>query len=195
MLPSLPSLIAGDRLPTLPARRLALRWITPADEAALYEVFSNPDVMRYWSRTPFTHLGEATELRAAIEKCFAEQSLFQWGIARREDDRVLGTCTISHLDRSNGRAELGYALGRAHWGQGLMREALDALLPFAFGELGLRRLEADVDPANTASVKMLERLGFQREGYLRERWAVGGGVQDSLFYGLLRREWEAGRGG
>lgn len=186
-------LLAKGRLPTLSASRLQLRWITPADEEALYEIFSNPDVMRYWSRTPFTHFGEATELRQAIEKCFAEQSLFQWGIAQKGDDRVIGTCTISHIDRSNGRAELGYALGRAHWGKGLMREALDVLVDFAFGELGLRRLEADVDPDNTASVKMLERLGFQREGYMRERWAVGGAVQDSLFYGLLKREWEAAR--
>jgi RimJ/RimL family protein N-acetyltransferase len=186
-------LIAGDRLPTLIAERVRLRWLVPSDVGALYEVFSDADVMRYWSRPPFTHEGEANELLAAIERAFTEQTLFQWGIVRKDGDRVIGTCTLAQVDASNLRAELGYALGRAHWGHGLMGDALDVLLTFAFGDLGLRRLEADVDPNNARSVRTLERLGFQREGFLRERWFVGGEVQDALFYGLLRREHVAGR--
>jgi RimJ/RimL family protein N-acetyltransferase len=186
-------LIAGDRLPTLTGERVRLRWLLPSDVGALHEVFSNADVMRYWCRLPFEHEGEARELLAAIKRAFADQTLFQWGIARLDDDRVIGTCTLSQVDASNLRAELGYALGRAHWGQGLMGEALALLLDFAFGALGLRRLEADVDPRNARSIRALERLGFRREGYLRERWFVGGEVQDALFYGLLRREFDARR--
>lgn len=72
-----------------------------------------------------------------------------------------------------------------------MQEALRALLGYAFGELNLERIEADVDPRNEASIRTLERLGFKKEGYLRERWKVNGEVQDAIFYGLLRREWEA----
>jgi RimJ/RimL family protein N-acetyltransferase len=71
-----------------------------------------------------------------------------------------------------------------------MHEALQATLGYAFHILDLHRIEADVDPRNQASIKTLERLGFQREGLLRERWQVGGEIQDSLFYGLLRRDWE-----
>jgi ribosomal-protein-alanine N-acetyltransferase len=186
------TLIAGDRLPTLTGARVELRWLVPSDASALYAVFSDKDVMRYGSRPPFEDESEARELVAAIERAFAEQSLFQWGVARRDDHRVIGTCTLSHVDAPNLRAELGYALGRDHWGKGLMGEALALLLAFAFRELGLRRLEADVDPRNAASIRSLERLGFRREGYLRERWFVAGEVQDALLYGLLRREWEAG---
>ena len=68
------------------------------------------------------------------------------------------------------------------------------LLAYTFQELALHRIEADVDPANGASIRVLERLGFQREGYLRERWHVGGKVYDALFFGLLRREWESNAG-
>jgi RimJ/RimL family protein N-acetyltransferase len=182
-------MISGDRLPTLKGRRVALRWLVPTDVPALFEIFSNPDVMRYWSCPPYRTEDQARELLAAIERCFAEKTLFQWGVAGLEDDRVIGTCTLSSVDANNLRAELGYALGRAHWGQGLMRDALDTLVGFAFEELGMRRLEADVDPDNAASIRSLERLGFRREGYMRERWFVGGNVLDSLFYGLLRREW------
>jgi len=80
-------------------------------------------------------------------------------------------------------------MGRACWGKGYMNEALNALVSHAFEVMRLRRLEADVDPRNAASIRTLERLGFQREGYLRERWHVNGEVQDAIFYGLLRREW------
>ena len=80
-------------------------------------------------------------------------------------------------------------MGRAHWGKGYMNEALNGLVSHAFEVMNLRRLEADVDPRNGASVRTLERLGFEREGFLRERWYVNGEIQDALFYGLLRREW------
>jgi [ribosomal protein S5]-alanine N-acetyltransferase len=183
-------LISGPRLPTLTGARVRLRWLTASDLGALYDVFSDADVMRYWARTPFTEQDEARELLEVIEQSFAAQTRFQWGIALRGDDHVIGTATLSSVDSSNLRAELGYALGRPHWGQGLMGEALALLLNFAFGEIGLRRLEADADPRNAASIRTLERLGFQREGYLRERWLVGGETQDSAFFGLLRREWQ-----
>ena len=114
-----------------------------------------------------------------------------------EDDRIVGTCTLFNLDARNRRAEIGYALARDSWGQGLMSEALGALIAYAFGPLGLTRLEADVDPRNAPSIRIVEKLGFVREGLLRERWHVGGEAQDSLMLGLLRREWgaRAGRSG
>jgi RimJ/RimL family protein N-acetyltransferase len=70
-----------------------------------------------------------------------------------------------------------------------MFEATSTLLRFAFEQLSLHRVEADVDPRNEASIRLLEKLGFQREGYLRERWLVGEEINDTVFYGLLRREW------
>jgi RimJ/RimL family protein N-acetyltransferase len=87
------------------------------------------------------------------------------------------------------RAEIGYCLHSAHWKQGYMGEALAALIEYAFSVLQLRRLEADVDPANASSLRILERMGFRREGLLRERWNVGGVIADSVILGLLAREW------
>jgi RimJ/RimL family protein N-acetyltransferase len=71
-----------------------------------------------------------------------------------------------------------------------MTEALEALLHYAFKSMHFNRIEADIDPRNEASAKILLRLGFRKEGYLRERWIVNGDVSDSELYGLLRREWE-----
>ena len=136
-----------------------------------------------------TDEANARLLLKGIQDSFAEKSLFQWGLALKTDNSVIGTCTLAGLDVSNRRAELGYALGHDHWGRGYMREALETLLDFAFTTLNLRRLEADVDPRNEASIRTLVRLGFQKEGHLRERWDVNGELQDSLMYGLLQREW------
>src|SRR5436305_1007932 len=182
-------MIDPDRLPTIAAPRVLLRWLTEDDVDALFSIFSDPEVMRYWSTLPMTDQREARELLEHVHESFRRQTLWQWGVARRDDDLVIGTCTLLHFEADNRRGEIGYALGREHWGQGYMGEALEALLGFAFGELDLHRLEADVDPRNSSSIRSLERLGFQREGYLRERWLVGGEAQDALFFGLLRREW------
>ncbi len=176
-------------LPTLEGDRLRLRWLTQADTDALFGIFSDPDVMRYWISLPFSGKAEAEQLVREIHELFESGTLFEWGVALRETDEVIGTATLAYIDRSNGRAEIGYAIARPHWRQGYATEAIRLLLHYAFEEMNLRRIEADVDPRNEASLRTLERLGFRREGLLRERWNVGGEVQDALFLGLLRSEW------
>jgi len=166
-----------------------MRWTSEDDIDALYDVFSHPEVMRYWSSGPFMNREAAAALQRDIAEGNLKGTMWKWGLALRDTNRLIGTVTLFNLNLSNGRAEIGYAMGRAHWGNGYMNEALKALIVHAFDVVNLRRLEADVDPRNTPSVRTLERLGFQREGYLRERWHVEGELQDALFYGLLKREW------
>ena len=183
------SVIVGDNLPTLTSSRVALRWLELADAPALYEIFSDPHVMRYWSTTAWTDVSQGIKLVEDIRGCFAERSLYEWGVVSRKDDSIIGTCTLDHLDIQNRRAEIGFVLRKDLWGRGYMSEALRTLLRFAFEELALHRIEADVDPHNEASIRLLERLGFQREGCLRERWFVGEEINDTVFFGLLRHEW------
>jgi RimJ/RimL family protein N-acetyltransferase len=178
------------KLPEIADRRLSLRWMTTADVDALYDIFSHPQVMRYWSTPPLETREQAHTLLEEIQAGFRHQLLLKWGIALRSSNQVIGTATLFNLDWSNRRAEIGYALRRSHWGNGYMQEALTALLNHAFNVWSFRRIEADVDPRNEPSIKTLERLGFQREGFLRERWEVAGEIQDAFYYGLLRREWE-----
>ena len=185
-----PAPMDWTNLPTITTHRLTLRLISNDDVDGIFEIFSNPEVMRYWSTPPLADRAGAVEFINEIHDSFARQIMLKWGMARLTDNVLIGTLTLYNLDFTNRRAELGYALGRGHWGQGYMHEALQALLAYAFETLDLRRLEADVDPRNEASIKSLERLGFQREGFLRERWEVGGEIQDALFYGLLRPEWK-----
>jgi RimJ/RimL family protein N-acetyltransferase len=184
-------MIGGEALPTLDAPRLRLRWLGAQDVEALFAIFSDERMMRYWSSPAMQERREAEELLVRIHRMFAEQSGFQWGVERKADGALLGTCTLFNIHHGNMRGEIGYCLASAYWRQGYMGEALAALIDYAFGVLKFRRLEADVDPKNESSLRILGRMGFQREGLLRERWNVAGEIQDTVFLGLLAREWRA----
>ncbi len=177
------------RLPELTSARLRLRPLDGTDIDALFAIFSNPEITRYWSSATMTSPADAKALLAEIEDLQARGELMEWGLERREDGALVGTCSLSNIDLDNRRGEIGFALGRFAWGHGYMREALPVLVEYAFTTLNLHRLEADVDPRNASSLRLLESLGFKIEGHLRERWQATGEIQDSLFLGLLAREW------
>jgi [ribosomal protein S5]-alanine N-acetyltransferase len=180
----------GPTLPTVSAERVRLRWLTAIDIPALFAIFGDPEVTRYWGFATLPDLAAAEALLADIHEHFRQRTLFQWGVETVDAGEVVGTCTLAALDAVNRRADLGYALGRAFWGRGYMAEIMPPLLRFAFADLGLHRITADADPRNERSIRILERLGFRREGYLREHYLVQGEAQDGVVYGLLRSEAE-----
>jgi RimJ/RimL family protein N-acetyltransferase len=171
-------------------KRLTLRFLSEADLSAVYDIFSHAEVMRYWSYLPWTDRSHAQQWLMKVLEGYRTRNALQLGIERRADNVLVGTCTLFQFHVVSCRAEIGYALGRPYWGSGYMHEALQALLYYAFQTLELNRLEADIDPRNQASAKVLERLGFQKEGHLRERWIVNDEISDTWLYGLLRREWQ-----
>ena len=180
-----------DGTPRLGTTRLELRAMEAGDVDAVFRIQSNPEAMRYWATPPLRTRAEAA---AVVERALAyaaEASGLTWAACARDDGRVVGTVSLFRFDPRNDRAEVGYILDRSAWGHGFMSEALGAAIGHAFGALDLRRIEADTDPRNAASIRMLERLAFRREGLLRERWVVGGEVCDSLILGLLRTDWRA----
>ncbi len=182
-------------LPTLSSQRLNLCWIDHADVDSIYRIYSDNDVMRFSTRTPFNHQDDAHIYIESIHQGFNDGKLFQWGICLKGSQKLIGTCTLSDISSAQGRAEVGFAIASESWGKGYGREAMNTLIKHAFSELGLRRLEADVDPHNAKCLKSLETLGFKREGYLRQRWLVAGELQDSVILGLLKSEYQAENAG
>lgn len=166
-------------IPSLATERLVLRPIARDDAEALFPLFSDPEAMRFWSTPPFS---DVEALRAWIAP---SDEWPAWVMVETGD--VVGRIAIGV--RRAGVAELGYALDRRAWGRGLATEAVAAVIAHGFGAMGLRRIFADVDPDNIASIRLLERLGFALEGRLRAEWETHIGVRDSLIYGLLRDEW------
>ena len=170
--------------------RLSLRFLNEADLTAIYDIFSNHEVMRYGSYPAWTDRSQAQEWLIRVQEDYDTGTALQLGLERKADSSLVGTCSLFHFHAVSRRAEIGYALGRSYWRTGYMHEALQALLHHAFHTLDLNRLEADIDPRNLASARALKRLGFQKEGHLRDRWIVNGEVSDTAYYGLLRSEWQ-----
>jgi ribosomal-protein-alanine N-acetyltransferase len=175
--------------------RLRLRPVVPPDAGALFAIFSDPAVMRYWSTPPWTRPELAEVMIRADEQDAAAGRAVRLAVLRVQEGDLIGTVSLFHLDEGSRRAEIGYALRRSAWGHGYAGEAVAGLVDRAFQGLELNRLEADIDPRNGASARLLDRLGFRREGLLRQRWIVGGEVSDSALYGLLREDWAVSRPG
>jgi len=173
---------------TLTTPRLLLRPIRHEDVHALFAMWSDVDAMRYFSFPAMTRLDQATDRVARVLKSSAEGSDFVCTVELQATGEVLGDCALFHANEQCRRAEIGFSLQRKHWGRGYMTEAASALIEHGFDSANLRRIEADIDPRNNASAQLLERLGFVREGLLRERWIVGDEVSDSALYGLLERD-------
>lgn len=178
----------SSSLPILESSRLRLRQLKKADTQDLFTIFSDAQSMRYWSHAPFSEVEQAEAYLRKIDAGRINGTHMQWGITLCEDDKVIGTTTLFSLNPTHRRAEIGYVLASTHWQRGIGREALSMVLTHAFKTLGYLRIEADIDPRNLASCRLVEKLGFRHEGTLRERWHVDEEVQDSAVFGVLARE-------
>src|SRR5688572_16917284 len=127
---SMPLLAGATHLPTLTTERLALRWLDDADVPALFDIFTNREVTRYWSSPAYTDPAQARRLLEEIREGFRTRTLLEWGITY--EGEVVGTCTLSSVTETHRRAEIGYALNRAVWGRGFVAEALPEVFDFAF---------------------------------------------------------------
>ena len=175
--------------PTLQTARLQLRPFSGADAEALFALHSNATVLRFWDSPPWT---ERARAESFIEKCRqieAEGSGARLAVDRGSDGAFLGWCGLTGYHPDYRSASLGYVLSESAWGLGYATEAAGALLQWAFDSLDLNRVQAETDTRNAASAHVLEKLGFAREGTLREDCVVNGEVSDSWVYGLLEREW------
>jgi RimJ/RimL family protein N-acetyltransferase len=175
----------------LTTERLKLRPMSEADTAAHYALFSDPEVARYWSREPWTDIAQAEESLKSIMAACADGSEVRFGIELLSSGELIGNVGLHHFFGQNRRCEIGYALASRHWNQGYATEALRAAIRHGFDALDLNRIEADIDPRNIGSSRVLEKLGFRKEGYMPERWFVFGEFADTVNYGLLKRYWDA----
>jgi RimJ/RimL family protein N-acetyltransferase len=183
--------MAGMSLPAprLHTARLRLRPVTSTDADALFAMHSSAHVLRFWDAPPWSERERAERFVAACQQMAEEGSGSRPAIERVSDGAFIGWCGLTRWNPDYRSASLGYCLVDTAWGHGYATEAARALLQWAFDTLDLNRVQAETDTRNAASARVLEKLGFQREGTLREDCVVNGDVSDSWVYGLLRRQW------
>jgi ribosomal-protein-alanine N-acetyltransferase len=175
--------------PDLTTERLELRGIRESDADFLFAHLSDGEVCRYlYDAAPFTTVGEAEDL----VQLFIDpegKTLNRWIVVETASGEPVGTCGFSHWDKENDRAEIGYDLSPAYWNRGYMTEALTAAITSGFENMGLNRVEAVIALGNVASCRLVEKLGFEREGLMRDRHHFRGRYYDHYLYSLLARDW------
>jgi RimJ/RimL family protein N-acetyltransferase len=182
------------RTPTLHTRRLRLRPFTAEDADALFTLHSSAYVLRYWDSPPWSERARAQRFIAACKHMADEGTGARLAMDRLSDGAFIGWCSLTRWNPEYRSASLGYCLDDAAWGHGYATEAARGLLLWAFDTLDLNRVQAETDTRNVASARVLEKIGFVREGTLREDCVVNGEVSDSWVFGLIRREWRPSPG-
>lgn len=172
------------------SERLELHLVTERDLPALLRVHRVDAVSRYLPFETWKSMEDAELWYEKVVQRRRDGLSIQWAICDRHDEILYGTCLMFGYEKDSQRVEIGYGLGQDAWGKGIASEAVARMIKHAFGEMGLRRLDARVDPRNTASRRLLERLGFDHEGCQRERELLKGELVDVDLFALLRANWD-----
>ena len=174
--------------PEFQTPRLRLRRLAETDALGLHAAYGDPDAMQFWDAPPSRDLAEtAARIRQSIE--ISPQWHAAFAVLLRDGGEFVGMVNYHRRVPQQRRLAVGWILARPWWGQGLAEEATRALLEHCFTALDAHRIEAHIEPDNAASLRLAERLGFRREGLMRDQLFVDGKPRDALLYALLRPDW------
>ena len=184
----------ADPFPILETERLVLREIVAADADALFAIHGDASLMQWFGVDPVKDLAGAEKLVALFASWRAMPNPgTRWGIQLKDETDLSGSCGLFAWNRAWRKCTLGYELAAHAQGKGLMHEALLAVLDWGFANMELNRIEAQVHPENAPSIRSVARLGFRKEGLLRELGYWRGQYHDMLQYSLLRKDWDSGQ--
>lgn len=178
-----------DTFPQLETERFILREIQVSDAEAVFACFNDDEVTRFYDQSTFTAVEQAEKLILHMRQGFRDHRSIRWGIVRKEDDWLLGTCGYNGWNRHSRKAGIGYELAQLYWRQKVMTEVLTAVLDFGYQRMNLNRIEALVMPGNIASERLLSKLGFICEGLLRHYAYFKDSFYDLQMFALLKQEW------
>ncbi|SFK95917.1 GNAT family N-acetyltransferase [Falsiroseomonas stagni] len=173
-----------DAHPVLLTARLRLRQFRDADADGLHACLSSGEATRFWNTPPHARRLDTERAVSRMIDCTPSYYRF-WAVADLGSDRCIGMANYHDGHIRNRRAAIGYIIEPSLHRRGLATEAVTALIDHCFGTLGLHRLQALIQPGNAASRALVERLGFRREGVLRDNLRVGDEWRDELLYARL----------
>lgn len=179
-------MIVKKKIPIIETDRLILREVIKEDVADMFLYLSDKDVMKHMGLEAFQTEKETLDEIGWYQTIFKEATGIRWGITHKENGRVIGSCGFFNMHREHSRTEIGYELSKEHWGQGIASEALEAVIHYGFRHLQLERIQALVEPANSSSLKLLEKNGFEQEGLLRHYEFTCGKFDDLYMYSILK---------
>ncbi|HYV95547.1 MAG TPA: GNAT family N-acetyltransferase [Chitinophagales bacterium] len=177
--------VSFNPFPLLATERLLLRQVSTEDAEEMFQLRSDPRVMQYIDRPIAASVQDALEFIQKIENSLTNNDGINWGITLKDQRKLIGTIGFWRIMKEHYRAEIGYALLPQFQRKGIMQEAIAIVLDYGFNTMKLHSVEANVNPANTASIKFLEKNRFVREAYFKENYYWNGKFLDSIIYSLL----------
>lgn len=174
--------------PQMETNRLVLRQLKLDDAADVFHYFARDEVTQYYDLATFTEQWQAEELIQQWNDRYIRSEGIRWGITLQGENRIIGTCGFHGWSKEHNKIEVGYELSPEYWQQGLMSEALKAVIAYGFEHLKLNRIEALIDPDNISSRKLLQKVGLTEEGTLRDCYFEKNQYVDAVVFSILRRE-------
>ena len=176
-------------MPDLETPRLRLRRLTMRDAQDIYDYSQDPLVAKYVLWDAMVSLSEAKNYIRYMLRKYRLGEPASWGIEWKATGQVIGTIGFMWIQRDNAAAEAGYSLNRRFWNQGIMTEALQALIDYGFRSMNLNRIEAQHETENPSSGAVMRKCGMLKEGTLRQRMMNKGKFVDVDLYAILRRDY------
>jgi [ribosomal protein S5]-alanine N-acetyltransferase len=178
----------SDNFPRINTKNLALKQITEEDSKSILKYLSDHEVMKYYGMKPFITEEEALEEIGWYRSIFESKTGIRWGISLVGEEEIIGSCGLHNWDKRHNRAEVGFELSKEYWNKGIMKEALKAVITFAYNNYDLNRIQALVEPENHASLKVLKSTGFNEEGLLAEYEYTNGKYDDLIMLSILKKD-------
>ena len=174
--------------PELESKRLLFRNLLLSDSKELFLIRSDEDVMRFMDISRMESINDSEKWIQTVWEDFKNKNGITWGIIDKSSNRFVGYFGFWRMIPEHCRAEIGYALNPKYWSNGYMTETLKTLVEYGFSKIKLHSIEANVNPDNKSSIKLLEKIGFKKEAYFRENYLFNNKFYDSIIYSLLEKD-------
>jgi len=174
--------------PEFESERLLFRKILLSDAKDLFLIRTSDDVMKFMDVTRFESIGDAEKWVHSVSESYDKEAGIMWGLVEKLSNSFVGYFGFWRMIPEHCRAEIGYALKPEFWGKGYMYETINRMVRFGFDEMNLHSIEANVNPANKKSKRVLEKIGFKKEAYFRENYLFNNKFLDSIIYSLLEKD-------
>ncbi len=178
-----------SRIPTIHTERLTLRRMKPSDAEDMFDYAKRQDVTEYLRWYPHQSVKYTSDYLRYVSARYKLGDFSDWAVVEKESGRMIGTCGFTSFDLPHNSAEIGYVLNPDFHGRGYATEAAARVIEFGFTELGLHRIEARFMKDNTASLRVMEKLGMTLEGYRRDGMLIKQQYRTIGVCSILYEEW------
>ena len=177
---------------TIETDRLILRRFAKDDASCMFNNWANDiDVCKYMRWTPHKSEEESRQILTGWLDSYNKETFYQWAITLKKMNVPVGAISLSVVNEFDNCGEVGYCIGKKYWGQGIVTEALKAVLGFAFTAIGFNRIEACHSAKNAASGRVMQKAGMTFEGMARQKYRSISGYEDSNMYSIIKEDFDS----